>query len=508
MPRLGSRVRVSFSAPFPISNRVYESPLTSLKACITNSLSFFYLPLGYTKICYKLGVTGTKNGTKKSVGGTFVFISVFSMYILIIVTSFVLLERRIIMALTDTQIRSFKPKNTAYYVADRDALHLAVHPSGKLSWVVRFQFNNKRRKGTIGPYPEISLKEARDLAPEKVIEIKYGLPKLKKDANGEDIPTPNTTFQIYAERWLNLKMKKLGHGDAEKSKTQSTYIQITRSFKNDMFPLIGKRSMCKVTKFDCLEIQRKIEARGAFSISEKYRSWIKEIFDYAIAEGVVEDNPARDLHILALPYRRTCHNPYLTEKELPKFFESFNNFKGSYQTLLGLKMLFFTGVRTGELRQANFSQFDLDKGLWIIPAENVKQLKSLVRNKGDDIPPYVVPLPTQAIEVVKELVELGYKNQPYLLSHRTNADQMISENTLNYALHRMGYQDKLTAHGIRATISTALNESEYPKDWIEAQLSHSDKDKIRQTYNHAKYIEPRRKMMQEWADKLVALGMK
>lgn len=409
--------------------------------------------------------------------------------------------------LTDTKIRALKPTNQTYYVADRDGLHIAVRPSGRLSWVVRIQLNKKRRKATIGPYPEVSLKEARDRTPEEIIILKYGLPKLKVDKNGEELPTPTTRFMDYAERWLKLKMKKLGHGEAEINKTQSTYKQIQRSFKNDMFPIIGKRSMCKVTKYDCLQIQRNIEERGALSISEKYRCWIREIFDYAIAEGIVDVNPARDLEILAIPHRRTYHNPYLTINELPSFFEKLNEYSGDYQTQLGLKLLFLTGVRSGELRQACASQFDLKEGLWIIPADRVKQLKNLVRREGDEVPPYIVPLSTQAIKVVKELIELGYKNQPYLLIHRTDPKLMISENTLNHALHKLGYKEKLTAHGIRATISTALNESEYPKDWIEAQLSHSDKDAIRATYNHAKYVKQRKQMMQEWADRLEELGM-
>lgn len=412
------------------------------------------------------------------------------------------------MSLNDTKIKSLKPiKKEVYYVADRDGLYIAVHPSGKLTWVVRIQVNKKRRKATIGPYPEVSIKEARQRTPEEIIILKYGLPKMKKDQDGNDLPTPTTPFREYAERWLKLKMKKLGYTEEQINKRQSTYKQIKNCFRNDMFPAIGKRSICKVTKLDCLEIQRKIEGRGALSISEKYRYWIKEIFDYAVAEGVVDVNPATDLHVLAVPYRRNTHNPYLKVEELPEFFDKFNGYYGAYQTKLGLKLLFLTGVRTSELRQANIGQFDLDKGLWVIPADTVKQLKSLVRKEGDAVPPYIVPLSKQAIEVVKELESISYKNQPYLLCHRTDPKLMVSENTLNKALHVIGYKDRLTAHGIRATISTALNEWEYPKDWVEAQLSHSDKDAIRATYNHAKYVPQRKEMMQVWSDKLTEFGM-
>jgi len=165
-------------------------------------------------------------------------------------------------------------------------------------------------------------------------------------------------------------------------------------------------------------------------------------------------------------------------------------------------LLLLTGVRTGELRQATPEQFDLDKELWLIPADNVKQLQKRVRNSSKEIPPYIVPLPKQAVAIIQELLSCRFHGQRYLLAHRYDLTQMVSENTLNTALKRVGYRDRLTDHVIRATISTALNELGYPKEWIEAQLSHSDKDPIRAAYNHAEYVSQRRKMMQEWADRL------
>ena len=165
-------------------------------------------------------------------------------------------------------------------------------------------------------------------------------------------------------------------------------------------------------------------------------------------------------------------------------------------------MLLLIGVRTGELRQATPEQFDLDKELWLIPAESVKQLQKQVRSSSKEIPPYIVPLPKQAVAIIKELLACRFYKQRYLLAHRYDLTQMVSENTLNTALKRIGYSDRLTGHGILATISTALNELGYPKEWIEAQLSHSDKDQIRAAYNYAEYVSQRRKMMQEWADRL------
>lgn len=170
-----------------------------------------------------------------------------------------------------------------------------------------------------------------------------------------------------------------------------------------------------------------------------------------------------------------------------------------------MRLLLLTGVRTGELRYATPDQFDLDKQLWVIPPEVVKQLQLKMRKRNKpagEIPPYIVPLSVQAIEIVRYLLDQVVPAQKFLFSHRSNLKLRISENTLNNALHRMGYADQLTGHGMRATISTALHEIGYPKNWIDAQLSHADPDQVSATYNHARYIEQRRSMMQDWANRL------
>ncbi|VFT09017.1 integrase [Pseudomonas aeruginosa] len=200
------------------------------------------------------------------------------------------------------------------------------------------------------------------------------------------------------------------------------------------------------------------------------------------------------------------HNPYLHLPALPEFLQKLRLYNPrGWQTQLGIRLLFLTGVRTGELRLATPDQFDLDRGLWIIPPQIVKQLQDEMRKAGkrpQDVPPYIVPLSVQAIEIVRYLLGVMRPAQIHLLTHRSELKKRISENTLNAALKRMGYEDQLTGHGIRGTISTALNEIGYPKIWVDAQLSHSDPNKVSSAYNHAKYVEPRRRMMQDWADRL------
>lgn len=241
-------------------------------------------------------------------------------------------------------------------------------------------------------------------------------------------------------------------------------------------------------------------------MAEKVRTWLHQLFRFALVKvDGLEINPALDLDVAAAPKPPVTHNPYLSITELPQFLKKLRKYRGLLQTHLGVRLLLLTGVRTGELRLATQDQFDLDQGLWIIPPEIVKQLQNDMHRKGkrpQDIPPYIVPLSAQAIEIVRYLLEQMKPAQKYLLTNRSDLKKRISENTLNGAVTRMGYKDLLTGHGIRATISTALNEIGYLDKWVDAQLSHADPDKVSATYNHAMYVEPRWRMMPDWADRL------
>jgi integrase len=190
--------------------------------------------------------------------------------------------------------------------------------------------------------------------------------------------------------------------------------------------------------------------------------------------------------------------------ELPAFLRKLRNYRGrgDITRQLGLRLLLLTGVRTGELRSATPEQFELERGLWIIPPVIVKQLQESLRLEDKDIPPYIVPLSRQAMAIVQQLLDAKRPAQRHLLSHRCDLTERISENTLNGALKKMGYSGQLTGHGIRATIFTALNEIGYNTKWVGAQLSHADPHQVSAAYNHAKYVEQRRHMMQDWADRL------
>ena len=407
------------------------------------------------------------------------------------------------MALSDLTVRQAKAADKTYSLPDTDGLGLVVAPTGGKSWHLRYYWLGKQKRISLGNYPEIGLREARTLRDEARALLARGIsPHTDRKQKRHAVKlAADYTFKAVFDAWVEHRRKELKEG------RQSTLSQILRIFGKDVLPALGKMSIYDIRRPQLLGVLARIEERKAFTTAEKVRTWLSQLFRYAlvIVEGL-EANPASDLDVVAEPKPPVNHNPYLHLPELPEFLQKLRLYNPrGWQTQLGIRLLFLTGVRTGELRLATPDQFDLDRGLWIIPPQIVKQLQDEMRKAGkrpQDVPPYIVPLSLQAIEIVSYLLGVIRPAQRHLLAHRSELKKRISENTLNAALKRMGYEDQLTGHGIRGTISTALNEIGYPKIWVDAQLSHSDPNKVSSAYNHAKYVEPRRRMMQDWADRL------
>ena len=407
------------------------------------------------------------------------------------------------MALSDLTVRQAKAADKAYSLPDTDGLGLVVAPTGGKSWHLRYYWLGKQKRISLGNYPEIGLREARTLRDEARALLAKGInPHTDRKQKRHAVKlAADYTFKAVFDAWVEHRRKEIKEG------RNSTLSQILRIFGKDVLPSLGKMSIYDIRRPQLLGVLARIEERKAFTTAEKVRTWLSQLFRYAlvIVEGL-EANPASDLDVVAEPKPPVTHNPYLHLPELPEFLQKLRLYNPrGWQTQLGIRLLFLTGVRTGELRLATPDQFDLDRGLWIIPPQIVKQLQDEMRKAGkrpQDVPPYIVPLSLQAIEIVRYLLGVMRPAQRHLLAHRSELKKRISENTLNAALKRMGYEDQLTGHGIRGTISTALNEIGYPKIWVDAQLSHSDPNKVSSAYNHAKYVEPRRRMMQDWADRL------
>src|SRR5574337_650381 len=406
------------------------------------------------------------------------------------------------MALSDLAVRQAKATGKAYTLPDLDGLSLAVTAAGGRTWHFRYYWAGKQKRMSLGTYPEVTLREARGLRDEARVLLAKGInPRVhrKQKRTAVRLADENTFDAVY-RKWLTHRGLSLKKG------RQTTLSILPRVFAKDVLPLLGKRSIYEIKRPDLLEVIARIERRKALSVAEKVRTWFNQMFRYAlVVVPGLEQNPASDLDVVALPLPPVNHNPFLRMADLPKLLQRLRKYRGRLQTQLGLRLLLLTGVRTGELRLATPDQFDLDRGLWIIPVMSLKQRKMLTRKKRKritDIPPYIVPLSVQAMEIVRHMREDFKPAQKYLFAGVKRVIDRMSENTLNVALKRMGYEERLTGHGIRATISTALNELGYPKVWVDAQLSHADPNRISATYNHAEYVEQRRVMMQDWADRL------
>ncbi|MBH9387169.1 integrase arm-type DNA-binding domain-containing protein [Pseudomonas aeruginosa] len=407
------------------------------------------------------------------------------------------------MALSDLTVRQAKTTGKRYTLSDNDCLGLMVSAAGGKSWQFRYYWLGKQKRLCLGGYPALSLREARIERDKAQALLARGIdPQVERDQKRHAAKLAGEyTFKTVFDAWVEHRRKELKEG------RQRTLSQILRIFNKDVLPPLGRMSIYDIRRPQLLGVLAAIEKRKAFTTAEKVRTWFNQLFRYAlvIAEGL-EVNPAADLDVVAEPKPPVAHNPYLHLPEMPEFLQKLRLYNPrGWQTQLGVRLLFLTGVRTGELRLAEPEQFDLDRGLWIIPPQIVKQLQDEMRKAGkrpQDVPPYIVPLSLQAIEIVRYLLGVMRPAQKYLLSHRSELKKRISENTLNKAVQLMGYEGRLTGHGIRGTISTALNEIGYPKIWVDAQLSHSDPNKVSSSYNHAKYVEPRRRMMQDWADRL------
>ncbi|APO83369.1 integrase arm-type DNA-binding domain-containing protein [Pseudomonas sp. GD03817] len=406
------------------------------------------------------------------------------------------------MALTEMAIRHARVTAKEYTLADSDGLFLNVTAQGSKIWHFRYYWEGRQKRMSFGSYPQVGLRDARERRDEAraLIAQGYNPCEQRKQQRVAVRLANDQTFDAVFEQWIAFRRLSLKEG------RQSTLSQILRIFAKDIQPYIGEQSIHEINRHVLMDLLSRIECRKAFTTAEKCRTWLNQLFRYALVRiAGLEHNPAADLDVVAVPKPPVEHNPFLRMEELPHFLGKLRAFRGSQQTQLGIRLLLLTGVRTGELRLATPDQFDLERCLWIIPPEVVKQLQLKMRKtrrQTTKVPPYIVPLSIQAAEVVRLLLDQVVPAQRYLLSHRSDLSKRISENTLNSALRRMGFADRLTGHGVRATISTALNEIGYPKIWIDAQLSHADPDKVSSAYNHAEYVEQRRTMMQDWANRL------
>ena len=390
------------------------------------------------------------------------------------------------MSLTDAKIRNTKPGPRPIKLADGGGLYLEVRPTGAKLWRFRYRIAGKENVFAIGDYPSIALAEVRAEHGKARALVKQGIhPSHSRQAERLSNHAANAnTFEAVAKEWI-----------AKKSPGWTPYYlrQVERFLESDVFPHVGRLPIRSVTAAHLLEIIRRIEGRGAESVALLVRQWSSAIFRYAVATLRADGDPAAALKG-AIHRPKVVHHKPLSRSQIVDFTKALGKYGGYRTTVIALRLMLLTFVRTVELRKAEWSEFDLDNGEWRIPAKRMKMRE-----------PHIVPLSKQAISLLHELhTYTGGRDALFPNYRRPN--ECMTATTLNRALERMGFNGKdsigFSAHGFRATASTILNEMGYRSDVIERQLAHAERDKVRASYNHAEYMDERKAMMQEWADLL------
>ena len=391
------------------------------------------------------------------------------------------------MPLTDAKIKAARPEDKTYTLIDGDGLYLEVNPQGRKWWRFRYQKDGRRNRLSLGVYPHITLKDARlERDRLKRLVAKGVDPSLKRKEDKRKAGA-SEAYEAISREWFG-KQVAAGWSDRHAKTT------LERMEKN-IFPFIGNRPISDLGVEDMLGVVQRCERRGAVETARRVRQIMSQVFRYAIASGRAERDPAMDIKGAIPPARKVQHHASITEpNKIKALLRAIDSFDGTFVVHCALKLAPLLFVRPGELRQAEWDEIDLVPGEWRIPAEKMK---------GGSV--HIVPLSKQAVEVLTDLYQVTGPIGYVFPSIRTPARPM-SENTVNVALRRLGYdKSEMTGHGFRSMASTLLNEHGWNKDAIERQLAHTPKDKIRMAYNYAEYLPERKQMMQQWADYLDSL---
>ncbi|CAK0748314.1 Integrase [Gammaproteobacteria bacterium] len=369
---------------------------------------------------------------------------------------------------------------------DGGGLYFIAEPARSSWWRFDYRYAGKQKTLSLGLFPDVSLAMAREQRDVRRKKISDGIDpgEERRAKREEDRAQVENAFEHVAREW---HQKQSGRWSAYHSK------RVIKRLEREVFPSIGQVSIGKLSTPTILGILRAIEDRGALDIAGRVKQHIEAVFRYSNATGRTESyNPVADLKGV-LQTRKVQHRAALTEADLPEFLAKLHQYNGDIQTRHAVRLLMLTAVRTGEMRGARWEEINLDKSEWRIPAERMKM-------KAE----HWVPLSRQVVEVIKELHNLNGAYELVLPGRDTR--KPISENTILYALYRMGYHSRATGHGFRATFSTIMNERGYRADVIERQLAHIEKNAVRAAYHRTEYLADRRLLMQDWADYLDGLS--
>lgn len=397
--------------------------------------------------------------------------------------------------LNDLKIKQLKAKDTVYRVADHSGLCIEIRPTGKKFWRFRYRFLNKPQMLTIGQYPEITLSYARS----KTVEFREQLAKnidpiaSQKKERIEALQAQADTFSLIAKEYINHK---------KKAKSETWLYVRNLAYKTDIFPLIGDKAIKDISSVDVKNVMdaalNRVLKSGKGTGENKavlVRQIIAEVMQYAIISDKITNDPTYALRgYVQTPEVENAQPINSQDKKL--IMPKINNYNGSISTKNALKALIYTMLRTIEIRRGLKEYIDFDARTWTIPIASKSDILSGKRNmKKNRI--HVVPLSDQMLQILKVQFS-AYPDSPYIFPG-VNSNTMIGPTTLNQSFRNMNL-GHITMHDFRATASTDLNEANYNSNWIELQLAHVKGDKVKATYDHAKWLNDRKRMMQDWAD--------
>ncbi|WP_417291894.1 tyrosine-type recombinase/integrase [Desulfovibrio porci] len=393
------------------------------------------------------------------------------------------------MPLTDTAIRTAKPKERAYKLFDGGGLYLEVAPAGGKWWRLKYRIGGREKRISLGVYPTVGLKEARERreAAKKLLSqaIDPGEHKKQAKAAAAEAVEQATTFEAVAREWYGKKHIAWTPGHQKK---------ILSRLENQLFPYLGNRPFSSLEVSDYLGAIQKAEARGAIETAHRLAQLCGQISRYARISGIAKHDMAAGLTEALSPVQTKHYAAITSPTDLGHLLLAIDAYQGEPAICHSLRILPYVFVRSGELRGAMWEEIDLDAAEWIIPAERMKMRR-----------PHVIPLARQVVKLLHSMRDYS-GTQGLVFPSSFSASRCISDMGLLNALRRMGYgKEVMTVHGFRTTASTLLNEQGYNRDWIEAQLAHAERNAIRDAYNRAEYLPERRRMMQEWADYLDSL---
>ena len=390
------------------------------------------------------------------------------------------------MALNDAQVRSAKPRDKNYKLYDADGLFVLVTIAGGKLWRFKYRFAGKEKVMTLGKYPRVGLQEARrkrNAAREMLDELLD--PGAEKAAKKQAVRTAaSNTFELVAREWHAAQVHRWSELYAE---------QVLKRFETEVFPDLGHRPISAIEPTEMLATLKKVEQRGVIETTRRLRSCCSSVFRFAIASGYCRYDAAGHLGPALKPMPKAEHYASLRPGEVGEFLTRLEFADCEPLTRLAIRLIMLTATRTGELRSADWTEFEqlntAGKALWRIPASRTKM--------GEE---HLVPLSRQAVELL--LTHPRAAIQKGKLFPGPGKEGVMSNNTMLFALYRLGYKGRTTTHGFRSLFSTHANENGFQSDWIERQLAHDERDEVRAAYNSAQYLPQRREMMQWWADQL------